>query len=74
MEIGTTQFKKKQYLFNWFYGSLDLVIITYELKMICINVKVFEWNFLLSSAANMVTQIIYFGRMEGGDWYHTVVV
>ena len=39
---------------------------------ICINVKVFEWIFLLSSAMNMVTQIIYLGRMVVGDWYYTV--
>ena len=39
---------------------------------ICINVKVFEWIFLLSSATNMVTQIIYLGRMEVGDWNYTV--
>ena len=38
---------------------------------ICINVKVFEWIFLLSSATNMVTQIIYLGRMEVGDWYYS---
>ena len=39
---------------------------------ICINVKVFEWIFLPSSATNMVTQIIYLGIMEVGDWYYTV--
>ena len=32
--------------------------------------KVFEWIFLLSSATNMVTQIIYLGGMEVGYWYH----
>ena len=37
---------------------------------ICINVKVFEWTIMLSSATNMVTQIIYLGRMEVGDWYY----
>ena len=26
----------------------------------------------LSSTMNMVTQIIYLGRMEVGDWYYTV--
>ena len=41
---------------------------------ICINVKVFEWTILLSSAINMVTQIIYLGRMEVGDWYYAVVL
>ena len=41
--------------------------------IICINVKVFEWIFLLSSATNMVTQIIYLGRMEIGAWYCAVV-
>ena len=35
--------------------------------------KVFEWTILLSSAINMVTQIIYLGRMEVGDWYYAVV-
>ena len=35
--------------------------------------KVFEWIFLLSCAVNMVTQIIYLGRMEVGDWYYEVV-
>ena len=39
---------------------------------ICSNVKVFEWIFLLSSAMNMVTQIIYLGRMEVGGWYYAV--
>ena len=39
---------------------------------ICINVKVFELTILLSSAMNMVTQIIYLGRMEVGDWYYAV--
>ena len=34
-------------------------------------VKVFEWIILLSSATNMVTQIIYLGRMEVGDWYYS---
>ena len=29
---------------------------------------------LLSSAVNMVIQILHFGRMEGGDWYYAVVV
>ena len=28
---------------------------------------------LLSSATNMVTQIIYLGRMEVGGWYYAVV-
>ena len=45
-----------------------------NLMRICINVNVFEWIFLLSSATNMVTQILYLGRMEGGDWYYLVVV
>ena len=36
------------------------------------NVKVFELTNLLSSAMNMVTQIIYLGRKEVGDWYYTV--
>ena len=40
---------------------------------ICINVKVFLMDLLLSSAVNMVMQILYFGRMEGIDWYYTVV-
>ena len=35
--------------------------------IICINVKVFELTILLSSTMNMVTQIIYLGRMEVGD-------
>ena len=39
---------------------------------ICSNVKVFEWIFLWSSAMNMVTQIIYLGRIEVGDWYYAV--
>ena len=33
---------------------------------ICINVKVFEWTILLSSATNMVAKIIYFGRIARG--------
>ena len=36
------------------------------------NVKVFELTILLSSTMNMVTQIIYLGRMEVGDWYYAV--
>ena len=36
---------------------------------ICSNVKVFEWIFLLFSAMNMATHIIYLGRMEVGDWH-----
>ena len=40
--------------------------------IICINVKVFEWVGLLCSATNMVTQIIYLGRMEVEDWYYAV--
>ena len=40
--------------------------------IIFINVKVFELTILLSSAMNMVTQIIYLGRMEVGDWYYAV--
>ena len=39
----------------------------------CINVKHFEWTISLSSAINMVTQIIYLGRMEVGDWNYAVV-
>ena len=39
---------------------------------ICINVKVFEWIILLSSAMNMATQIFYLGRMEVGNWYYAV--
>ena len=38
----------------------------------CINVKVFELTIFLSSTMNMVTQIIYLGRMEVGDWYYAV--
>ena len=43
---------------------------------ICINGKVFLMDLLLSSAALLyiVIQIFYFGRIEGGDWYYTVVV
>ena len=42
---------------------------------ICINVNVFLINILLSSTVNMaIIQILYFGRMEGGDWYYGVVV
>ena len=41
---------------------------------ICINVNVFLINILLSSTVNMVIKILYFGRMEGGDWYYAVVV
>ena len=40
--------------------------------IICINVKVFELTILLSSAMNTVTQIIYLGRMEVGEWYYAV--
>ena len=40
--------------------------------IICINVKVFELTIFLSSTMNMVTQIIYLGRMEVGDWYYAV--
>ena len=29
-------------------------------------------DLLLSSAMKMVIKILYFGRMEGGDWYYTV--
>ena len=30
------------------------------------------WTILLSSVMNMVTQIIYLGRMEVRDWYYAV--
>ena len=30
--------------------------------------KVFEWTILRSSVMNMITQIIYLGRAEVGDW------
>ena len=40
---------------------------------ICINVNVFLINILLSSTLNMAIKILYFGRMEGGDWYYAVV-
>ena len=59
-----------KYFFNGVYSSLDLDILTWTLLVICINVKVFELIILLSSAMNMVTQIIYLGRMEVGDWYY----
>ena len=36
------------------------------------NVKVFELTIFLSSTMNMVTQIIYLGRMEVGDWNYAV--
>ena len=29
-------------------------------------------DLLLSSAVNMVIKFLYFGRMEGGDWYYTI--
>ena len=29
-------------------------------------------DLLLSSAMNMVIKILYFGRMEGEDWYYSV--
>ena len=32
----------------------------------------FLMDLLLSSAMNMVIQILYFRRMEGGDWYYAV--
>ena len=32
------------------------------------NVKVFEWTILRFSVMIMVTQIIYLGRVEVGDW------
>ena len=38
------------------------------------NVKAFEWTILRSSVMNMITQIIYLGRAEVGDWQHAVVV
>ena len=41
---------------------------------ICINVKVILMDLLLSYVVNMVIKILYFGRMEGGDLYYTVVV
>ena len=34
--------------------------------------KVFELTIFLSSTMNMVTQIIYLGRMKVGDWYYAV--
>ena len=34
--------------------------------------KVFELTIFLSSTMNMVTQIIYLGRLEVGDWYYAV--
>ena len=40
--------------------------------ILCINVKIFELTILLPSAMNTVTQIIYLGRMEVGDWYYAV--
>ena len=40
---------------------------------ICINVNVFLINILLSSTVNMALKILYFGRMEGGDWYYAVI-
>ena len=70
MEVGDWYYAG----FNGVYGSLDLDIITWTLLVICINVKVFELTILLSSAMNMVTQIIYLGRMEVGDWYYAVVL
>ena len=36
------------------------------------NVKVFELTIFLSYTMNMVTQIIYLGRMEVEDWYYAV--
>ena len=62
----------KTYFLDGVYGSLDLDNLTWTLLVICINVKVFELTILLSSAMNMVTQIIYLGRMEVGDWYYGV--
>ena len=74
MEVGDWYYavclKKK--ILNGVYGSLDLDILTWTLMIICINVKVFELTILLSSAMNMVTQIIYLGRIEVGDWYYVV--
>ena len=32
----------------------------------------FVIDLLLSSAMNMAIKILYFGRMEGGDWYYAV--
>ena len=49
-------------------------ILTWTWMRICINVNVFLINILLSSTVNMVIKILYFGRMEGGDWYYAVVV
>ena len=73
MEVGDWYYAVcflKKYFLNGVYGSLDLDILAWALLVIFINVKVFELTILLSSAMNMVTQIIYLGRVEVGDWYY----
>ena len=76
MEIGTTQFVffKNIFLMGFTAVWTLIDILTCTLMIICINVKVFELTILLSSAMNMVKQIIYLGRMEVGNWYYTVCV
>ena len=63
-------FKKNNFVMGFTAVWTD--IITWTLLVIFINVKVFELTILLSSAMNMVTQIIYLGRVEVGDWYYAV--
>ena len=41
------------------------------LNRVCSSLS-FLMDLLLSSAMNMVLKILYFGRMEGGDWYYAV--
>ena len=59
-------------------GLRDLGITFSVCVCVCVcvmsgkNVKVFELTIFLSSTMNMVTQIIYLGRMEVGDWYYAV--
>ena len=41
------------------------------LNRVCSSLS-FLMYLLLSSAMNMVLKILYFGIMEGGDWYYAV--
>ena len=56
-------------------GLRDLGI-TFSVCVVCDvrkMLKVFELSILLSSAMNMITQII-FKKIEVGDWYYTQFV
>ena len=59
------------YVYVYVYVCVYVHVHVYVYVRVCDvrkMLEVFEWTILRSSIINMITQIIYLGRAEVGDW------